>query len=178
MQFWLFCAMHSTTFILLAAMKPFSNSVLNTMGAIVMLIDAVCMGMLALAASTWDGTAAATRLDMAVLVIQQVAIAALVIPLYVDMTLMLFGFVGMIRIRRARVAASETEAERAERHVIKRLTLRLWGCAWFRMVRSNLFACLRDTREGVRGPTSSRQEGRLKTGRIGPFPEGDCEHLS
>ncbi|CAN0307451.1 unnamed protein product [Ectocarpus fasciculatus] len=75
---------------------------------------------------------------MAVLVIQQVAIAALVIPLYVDMALMLFGFVGMIRIRRARVAASETEAERAERHVIKRLTLRLWGCAWFRMVRSKL----------------------------------------
>lgn len=40
-----------------------------------MLIDAVCMGMLAMAASTWDGTTTATNIDMAVLVIQQVSIA-------------------------------------------------------------------------------------------------------
>ncbi|CAB1096724.1 unnamed protein product [Ectocarpus sp. CCAP 1310/34] len=168
MQFLLFCAMHSLTFVLLVGWKPFANSVLNAVAAMVMLTDAVCMGMLALAAGTFNGTATAARMDTAVMVIQALCIAVLVIPLYVDTAVSIYG---MIRNRKGSVDERENEADRAEREVTKRLTLRLWGRAWFRMVFSNMFACLRDTREGIRGPTHSARQGRLRTGRIGPFPD-------
>ncbi|CAM9781769.1 unnamed protein product [Ectocarpus sp. 13 AM-2016] len=39
------------------------------------------------------------------------------------------------------------------------------------MVGNNLFACVRDTREGIRDPTGSRLQARLRAGRIGPYPE-------
>lgn len=45
------------------------------MGAMVMLTDAVCMGMLATSASMLDGTAAADGIDTAVMVTQQLCVA-------------------------------------------------------------------------------------------------------
>ncbi|CAM9780047.1 unnamed protein product, partial [Ectocarpus sp. 8 AP-2014] len=147
---------------------PPVRSVLNTMGAIVMLTDAVCMGMLALSAGMFRMTAAADRIDIVVMVTQQLCIAVLVVPLYVDTLLLVWG---SIRNRRRRVKTRESAAQRAEREFINRRTLRLWGRTWFRMVGSNLFACVRDTREGIRDPTGSRHQARSRAGPIGPYPK-------
>ncbi|CBJ33862.1 hypothetical protein Esi_0656_0002 [Ectocarpus siliculosus] len=38
------------------------------------------------------------------------------------------------------------------------------------MVGSNLFACVRDTREGIRDPTGSRHQARSRAGPVGPYP--------
>ncbi|CAM9430646.1 unnamed protein product [Ectocarpus sp. 12 AP-2014] len=174
MQCGLFCAIHSMTFMLIAACKPFANSILNTMGAIVMLTDAVCMGMLALSAGIFRMTAAADRIDIVVMVTQHLCIAVLVVPLYVDTLLLVWG---AIRNRRGRVKTRENAAQRAEREFINRRTLRLWARTWFRMVGSNLFACVRDTREGIRDPTGSRRQARLRAGSIGPYPEWSLKNL-
>ncbi|CAB1104148.1 unnamed protein product [Ectocarpus sp. CCAP 1310/34] len=170
----LFCALHSMTFILLVVCKPFANSVLNTMGAIVMLTDAVCMGMLALSAGTFRMTAAADRIDIVVMVAQHLCIAVLVVPLYVDTLLLVWG---AIRNRRGPVKTRDNAAQRAEREFINRRTLRLWGRTWFNMVGSNVFACVRDTREGIRDPTGSRRQDRLRAGQIGPYPEWSLKNL-
>ncbi|CAM9876550.1 unnamed protein product, partial [Ectocarpus sp. 8 AP-2014] len=135
-QLGLFCAMHSLTFILLVVFKPFANSVLNAMGAMVMLTDAVCMGMLATSASMFDGTPTANGIDTAVMVTQQLCVAALVVPLYLDTCVSLWG---LLRGRRGRVKTRENEDDRAEREFITRRTLRLWAPTWFRMVGNNLF---------------------------------------
>ncbi|CAM9343217.1 unnamed protein product, partial [Ectocarpus sp. 13 AM-2016] len=153
---------------------PPVRSVLNTMGAIVMLTDAVCMGMLALSAGIFSMTAAAERIDIVVMVTQQLCIAVLVVPLYVDTLLSVWG---AIRKRRGRVKTRENAAQRAEREFINRRTLRLWARTWFRMVGSNLFACVRDTREGIRDPTGSRRQARLTAGSIGPYPEWSLKTL-
>ncbi|CAN0367560.1 unnamed protein product [Ectocarpus sp. 6 AP-2014] len=65
------------------------------------------MGMLALSAGVFRLTAAADRIDIAVMVIQQLCIAVLVVPLYVDTLLSLWG---AIRNRRRRVKTRENAA--------------------------------------------------------------------
>ncbi|CAN0219722.1 unnamed protein product, partial [Ectocarpus fasciculatus] len=138
------------------------------MGAIVMLTDAVCMGMLALSAGMFRWSTTADRIDIVVMVTQQLCVAVLVVPLYMDTLLSLRG---AIRNRKPRLKTRESASQRAEREFINRRALRLWGKTWFRMVGSNLFACLRDTREGIRDPTGSRRQARLRAGQIGPYPE-------
>ncbi|CAN0033016.1 unnamed protein product, partial [Ectocarpus fasciculatus] len=138
------------------------------MGAIVMLTDAVCMGMLALSAGMFRWSTTADRIDIVVMVTQQLCVAVLVVPLYMDTLLSLRG---TIRNRKPRLKTRESASQRAEREFINRRALRLWGKTWFRMVGSNLFACLRDTREGIRDPTGSRRQARLRAGQIGPYPE-------
>ncbi|CAM9927777.1 unnamed protein product, partial [Ectocarpus fasciculatus] len=64
------------------------------------------MGMLALAVGMFDGTATATSIDTAVMVIQQVCIAVLVVPLYVDTAVSIYG---MIQNRRRSVDARDNE---------------------------------------------------------------------
>lgn len=49
--------------------------VVNAMGIALYGSDAVCMGMLALSASKLEGTATASRIDTAVMVIQLIALA-------------------------------------------------------------------------------------------------------
>lgn len=51
-----------------------THSILNAMGAFVMLADALCMGMLAVSADKLDGSPAAKGIDTAVMVIQQVSL--------------------------------------------------------------------------------------------------------
>eukprot|EP00903_Cladosiphon_okamuranus_P014942 g13833.t1 len=129
-QLGLFCALHSVTFLLLVLCKPFANSIINGMGACVMAIDAVSMGMLAAFAGESDGTAGAKRVDAAVTVIQQLALFALVLPLYVDT---FFVLLGAVRKRNQRAKKRYSASEREERDFILRCTLRMWGPTWCRM---------------------------------------------
>ncbi|CAB1104649.1 unnamed protein product [Ectocarpus sp. CCAP 1310/34] len=145
-QLGLFCAMHSSTFILLVVFKPFANRQRH--------VSPVNFGF--------------GLLTALIRAAPSLAFTALVVPLYLDTCVSLLG---VVRSRRGRVKARENEDERAEREFIIRRTLRLWAPTWFRMVGNNLFACVRDTREGIRDPTGSRLQARLRAGRIGPYPE-------
>ncbi|CAN0244061.1 unnamed protein product, partial [Ectocarpus sp. 4 AP-2014] len=66
------------------------------------------MGMLALSAGMFRMTAAADRIDIVVMVTQQLCIAVLVVPLYVDTLLLVWG---AIRNRRGRVKTRENAAQ-------------------------------------------------------------------
>ena len=51
-----------------------TRRVINTIGAGLMLADAVCMGILSIAASRWEGTPRADRVDTAVVIIQLIVL--------------------------------------------------------------------------------------------------------
>lgn len=51
-----------------------TRSVINAMAAGLMAVDATCMALLAISASRWDGTAAAARVDSAVMLLQLLAL--------------------------------------------------------------------------------------------------------
>ncbi|CAM9925955.1 unnamed protein product, partial [Ectocarpus sp. 8 AP-2014] len=91
LQLSLFCALHTLSFLLLVVFRPFANSVINAMGAGLVGIDAVCMALLAVSASRWEGTAAAGKVDSAVMLLQLFALCALIIPIYIDTSLILIG---------------------------------------------------------------------------------------
>eukprot|EP00903_Cladosiphon_okamuranus_P018718 g17231.t1 len=160
-QLGLFCALHSVTFLILVVCKPFANSLINGMGAAVMATDAACMALLAASADKSDETGAAKRIDTAVNVIQQFALFALVIPLYVDTFFVVWG---AVRRRNQRAKNTYSAAEREERDLIRRYALRMWGPTWCRMVGSNIFACMRDTREGIRDPNYTKRERAARSG--------------
>ena len=50
------------------------RSVINAMAAGLMAVDATCMALLAISASRWEGTAAAARVDSAVMLLQLLAL--------------------------------------------------------------------------------------------------------
>ncbi|CAM9347701.1 unnamed protein product [Ectocarpus sp. 6 AP-2014] len=66
------------------------------------------MGMLALSAGVFRLTAAADGIDIVAMVIQQLCIAVLAVPLYVDTLLLLWG---AMRNRRRRVKTRENAAQ-------------------------------------------------------------------
>eukprot|EP00752_Nemacystus_decipiens_P003432 g3173.t1 len=91
LQLSLFCGLHMLSFLLLVVFKPLANSVINAMAAGLMAVDATCTALLAISASRWDGTAAAARVDSAVMLLQLLALCALIIPIYIDTSLVVLG---------------------------------------------------------------------------------------
>ncbi|CAN0007882.1 unnamed protein product [Ectocarpus fasciculatus] len=177
LQLSLFCALHTLSFLLLVVFKPFANSVINAMGAGLVGIDAVCMGLLAVSASRWEGTAAAGKVDSAVMLLQLFALCALIIPIYIDTSLILIGAIRS-RMRKSATTTPQhvrTEAEQEEDRFVRHFIRRSWPRTFCTMLGKNMFACASDTREGVRAPSTSMAEDRLaatteRAARTGPSP--------
>ncbi|CBN79737.1 hypothetical protein Esi_0430_0011 [Ectocarpus siliculosus] len=177
LQLSLFCALHTLSFLLLVVFRPFANSVINAMGAGLVGIDAVCMALLAVSASRWEGTAAAGKVDSVVMLLQLFALCALIIPIYIDTSLILIGAIRS-RLQKSTTTTPQhvrTEAEKEEDLFVRHFIRRSWPRTWCTMLGKNIFACASDTREGIRPPGTSMAEDRLATStaraaRTGPFP--------
>ncbi|CAM9193318.1 unnamed protein product, partial [Ectocarpus sp. 13 AM-2016] len=177
LQLSLFCALHTLSFLLLVVFRPFANSVINAMGAGLVGIDAVCMALLAVSASRWKGTPAAGKVDSAVMLLQLVALCALIIPVYIDTSLILIGAIRS-RLQKSTTTTPQhvrTEAEKEEDLFVRHFIRRSWPRTWCTMLGKNIFACASDTREGIRPPGTSTAEDRLaattpRAARTGPFP--------
>ncbi|CAM9523853.1 unnamed protein product [Ectocarpus sp. 6 AP-2014] len=168
-QLLLFCGLQSAMFLMLVCLKPFANSVINGIGACIVAIDAACTGLLAVAALKWEGTSRATDVNSAVGVLQIVSLCALVIPVYLDAVTIVMGAIRN-RIRKAlgKTGQQQLKGESPEaRDYIRTFTRRQWCGTWCAMLRHNVFACARDTREGVRKPHL------LTAARSGPYPPLD-----
>ncbi|CAM9789606.1 unnamed protein product [Ectocarpus fasciculatus] len=164
-QLVLFCGLHSVMFFILVFLKPFANSVINNVEACVTAIDAISMGMFAASALWWEGTDRAAHLNTSVIALQLLSLFALVIPVYLDAVTIVMGAIRN-RIRKAlnKTGHELTDEEREARDYIRSYTRRQWCGTWCAMLRHNLFACARDTSEGVRRP-------RFTTAaRSGPYP--------
>ncbi|CAN0169641.1 unnamed protein product [Scytosiphon promiscuus] len=155
-QLGLLCGLCSLSSILLVLTKPFANSVINAMAACQSIADAVCMGLLAIAAAEWEGTVKADYADKTVVMIELVCLAGLAIPIYVDTLLALQGAI-RDKLSKSRTTNNNgyrdgrTEEERKEERAFVRRYIRgTWTRTWCNMVRSNIFACVRDTSRGVR----------------------------
>ncbi|CAM9800080.1 unnamed protein product [Ectocarpus fasciculatus] len=158
-QLFLFCGLHSLSFLLLVIFRPFANSVINAMGACLTLIDAACMAMLADTALRWQRTPRAKRTDTAVVVLQLVALVALIIPMYIDSSTVILG---AIRQKIQNLTKSNTcddrrteEEAKEERKFIRGYIFRAWGPTWCRMLGGNVFACVADTTRGIRRVNTS-----------------------
>ncbi|CAB1116602.1 unnamed protein product [Ectocarpus sp. CCAP 1310/34] len=197
LQLSLFCALHTLSFLLLVVFRPFANrlerktqrvrfldrlyfrahSVINAMGAGLVGIDAVCMALLAVSASRWEGTVAAGKVDSAVMLLQLFARCALIIPIYIDTSLMLIEAIRS-RLQKCTTTAPQhvrTEAEKVEDLFVRHFIRRSWPRTWCTILGKNIFACASDTSEGIRPPGTSTAEDRLaattmRAARTGPFP--------
>ncbi|CAM9953326.1 unnamed protein product, partial [Ectocarpus sp. 4 AP-2014] len=168
-QLLLFCGLQSAMFLILVCLKPFANSVINGIGACTVAIDAISTGLLAVAALKWEGTSRATDVNSAVGILQIVSLFALVIPVYLDAVTIVMGAIRN-RIRKAlgKTGQQQLKGESPEaRDYIRTFTRRQWCGTWCAMLRHNVFACARDTREGVRKPHL------LTAARSGPYPPLD-----
>ncbi|CAM9575765.1 unnamed protein product [Ectocarpus sp. 8 AP-2014] len=158
-QLFLFCGLHSLSFLLLVIFRPFANSIINTMGACLTLIDAACMAMLADTAHRWQRTSRAKRMDTAVVVLQLVALVALIIPMYIDASTVILGAIrekiqSLTKSNACDDGRTEEEAKE-ERKFIRGYIFRAWGPTWCRMLGSNVFACVADTTRGTRRVNTS-----------------------
>eukprot|EP00903_Cladosiphon_okamuranus_P017691 g16290.t1 len=151
LQLWLFFGLHTLSFLLLVVFEPLANSVINAMAAGLMAVDATCMALLAISASRWEGTAAAATVDSTVMLLQLLALCVLIIPIYVDTLLAVFGAIRS-RVRKSAAANSQdaqTEADAQESRFVRHYVRRAWFPTWCTMLGNNVFACARDTREGI-----------------------------
>eukprot|EP00903_Cladosiphon_okamuranus_P021834 g20077.t1 len=162
-----FCCIHTVMFVILVCFKPFANSVINNIGACVMAIDAVCMALLAAAALQWEGTERAQHSSSAVIALQLFSLCALVVPVYLDAVTIAIGAIRS-RLRKlfAKSGQRMNREEKEEKAFIRDFTRRRWCKTWCAMLRHNMFACAKDTREGVRKPRFST------AARSGPYPPG------
>ncbi|CAM9250711.1 unnamed protein product [Hapterophycus canaliculatus] len=171
LQLSLFCAMNAVSFILLLVLKPFANRVINAMGIALYGSDAACMAILAVSADKWKGTARAKRADTAVMIVQLVTLAVLIIPIYVDTSFMMIGALGR-KVRSKKKEEDQTDEE--ERKFTKRYVRAVWARIWCTMLGKNLFACFRDTSAGISQPSTRTVGARAPTGptaaRTGPYP--------
>ncbi|CAM9664947.1 unnamed protein product [Scytosiphon promiscuus] len=147
LQLSLFCAMHTVSFLLLLVLKPFANRIINAMGIALYGTDAVCMAVLAVSASKWEGSPRADRVDKTVMIIQVVTLAALIIPIYVDTSFMMLGALRR-KCFKKKEKASEDDDE--ERRYTKRYVYRAWPRMWWTMLGKNVLALCRDTGAGIR----------------------------
>eukprot|EP00903_Cladosiphon_okamuranus_P006435 g6296.t1 len=86
-----FCGVHMVMFAILVCFKPFANSIINNIGAGVMVMDAVCMGLLAAAATVWEGTSKERHVSTAVVALQLITLSVLVVPVYLDAVTIVVG---------------------------------------------------------------------------------------
>lgn len=66
-------------------------------------------------------------------------------------------------------------SKQEKRKFVRRYVFRSWGAAWCSMLRENMFACVQDTREGVRRPRSAAGTApvssiKAATGRMAVAP--------
>ncbi|CAN0524419.1 unnamed protein product [Ectocarpus sp. 12 AP-2014] len=164
----LFCGLHSVMFFILMFLKPFAHSVINNIEACVTAIDAISMGVFA-ASTLWrEGTDRAAHLNASVVVLQLISLFALVIPVYLDAVTIVVGAIrNRIRKSLGKTGHELTDEEREARDYIRSYTRRQWCGAWCTMLRHNVFACARDTSEGVRKPRFTT------TARSRPYPPLD-----
>ncbi|CAM9886855.1 unnamed protein product [Ectocarpus sp. 12 AP-2014] len=167
-QLLLFCGLHSVMFFILMFVKPFANSVINNIEACVTAIDAISMGVFAASALWREGTDRAAHLNTSVVVLQLISLFALVIPVCLDAVTIVMGATrNRIRKSLGKTGHELTDEEREARDYIRSYSRRQWCGAWCTMLRHNVFACARDTSEGVRKPRFTT------TARSGPYPPLD-----
>ncbi|CAN0101373.1 unnamed protein product, partial [Scytosiphon promiscuus] len=171
LQLSLFCAMNAVSFLLLVVLKPFANRIINAMGIGLYGSDAACMAVLAISADKWEGTARAKQVDTAVMIVQLITLAALIIPIYVDTSFMMIGALGR-KVRSKK--KQDGQIDREEQKFIKRYIRTAWARIWCTMLGKNIFACFRDTSAGIsqasaRGISKQVQVGPTAA-RTGPYP--------
>ncbi|CAM9192533.1 unnamed protein product, partial [Hapterophycus canaliculatus] len=172
-QLLLFCGLHSVLFFILVFLKPFANSVINNMEAFVLAIDAICMGLLATAALRWESTDRGSHVNTAVVVLQMFALCALAIPVCLDAVTIAMGAIRSCVRKAFNKTDQEVNGEEQEaRAYIRSYIRRKWCRMWCAMLRHNIFACAKDTREGIRKPQFST------AARSGPYPPLDSSSRS
>ncbi|CAM9909350.1 unnamed protein product [Ectocarpus fasciculatus] len=175
LQLWLFCATNTLGFLLLAVLKPFANGIINFMGYVVYGLDAASMAVLAVSADKWEGTERASRVDSAVMMVQLLILAGIVIPLYVDTGITL---VGSIRDKIQRGLKEDDNMDAEERKYVRRYILGAWARFFCVMLRNNVFAFLRETTAGY-SPSVKASAATVRvlsttvSARTGPYPPLD-----
>eukprot|EP00904_Undaria_pinnatifida_P013952 jgi/Undpi1/9688/HiC_scaffold_27.g12144.m1 len=166
----LFGGVHASCCMILVRFRPFSNRLINFAGVCVAGADAVSMAVLAAAALAWDGTENAKRADAAVMIIQLLVLAALIVPMYLDTSAVIIAKVRSVMCKRC------SGSRREERRFIRRYIRGAWASTWCSMLGKNMFACIEDTSAGVRRPPASVGDpppARMKTpGRVTAAPSG------
>eukprot|EP00903_Cladosiphon_okamuranus_P017681 g16281.t1 len=176
LQLSLFCAMHMVSLLLLLVFKPFANWIINAMGLSLYGLDAVCMAMLAVSAAKWEGSPRAKEVDSAVVIMQLIALSAIIIPTYVDTAVMIFGALWerLRKLEQKSEAQTDDDPNRKEERIFtNRYVRRAWSRLFCIMLRKNIFVCYRDTAAGVSSKVWASTATAAQTGPYPPLDPGD-----
>ncbi|CAM9210891.1 unnamed protein product [Scytosiphon promiscuus] len=160
LQLFMFFLVKSLVFTIVVCLQPFANRIVNIICASVTAVNVFSTGLLTLSTWQWEEGSAARTVETTVVVLQLVLLCALLIPIYLDSMMIL---VGAVRDKTRKTSSKENEQNEAAGALARSHTWRQWGRAWCNMLRHNIVACARDTREGVRRPYRP-------SARTGPYP--------
>ncbi|CAN0136000.1 unnamed protein product, partial [Ascophyllum nodosum] len=156
-QLSLFCGLQAAIFVIFVWLKPFANSVVNTIGTSLVAVNVVTLVLLAISESlqpSWD------EAHWVVITLQLLAICMLLIPIYFDIFNIAMRKMRRRAIHKPRDGPVDVKGEKAEDgKFVRHFTRRHWFGTWCTMLRLNFVAFMQDIREGFRRPnlpTSTR----------------------